>query len=127
MAHPNPDDGLMPDITELYRKDPAQFEQNAIAATQKHAVDQPEPAGSTEGCDPHTAEESPSTHFGEISAETSRPAEGSKPNAAPSQDDKDRDGIEGNDEGDYLEDEYEDEYHDDEEEVGASSKRQRNS
>ena len=37
MAHPNPDDGLMPDITELYRRDPAQFARNALASTRRHA------------------------------------------------------------------------------------------
>jgi len=39
MAHPNPDDGLMPDITELYRNDLEKFELNAKASTKKHAFE----------------------------------------------------------------------------------------
>ena len=38
MSHPNPDDGLMPDITELYRRDLAQFERKARASTELHAT-----------------------------------------------------------------------------------------
>jgi hypothetical protein len=51
MAHPNPDDGLMPDITELYRKDLAQFERSALASTRKHACGLGTDASATTGPD----------------------------------------------------------------------------
>jgi len=38
MGQPNPDDGLMPDITDLYRKDQRNFELLAKEHTQKHAT-----------------------------------------------------------------------------------------
>lgn len=37
LAHPNPDDGLMPEITELFKRNPAQFASTALAHTRKHA------------------------------------------------------------------------------------------
>jgi ubiquitin-conjugating enzyme E2 T len=38
MSHPNPDDGLVPDITEQYRNDPAAFELEARTRTATHAT-----------------------------------------------------------------------------------------
>jgi ubiquitin-conjugating enzyme E2 T len=38
MAHPNADDGLMPEITALYRRDPARFAETARARTRAHAT-----------------------------------------------------------------------------------------
>mmetsp|Transcript_11830 Transcript_11830/g.15461 ORF Transcript_11830/g.15461 Transcript_11830/m.15461 type:complete len:276 (-) Transcript_11830:253-1080(-) len=40
MGQPNPDDGLMPEITDLYRKDRNKFEAKARESTEKHAMNQ---------------------------------------------------------------------------------------
>ena len=40
MSEPNPDDGLMPDITEQYRSNRALFDRTATAATARHATPQ---------------------------------------------------------------------------------------
>ncbi|CAM9564200.1 unnamed protein product [Ectocarpus fasciculatus] len=45
MAHPNGDDGLMPDITELFLKNPSRFADVARAHVEEHArQDKPSPA-----------------------------------------------------------------------------------
>ncbi|CAB1121368.1 unnamed protein product [Ectocarpus sp. CCAP 1310/34] len=47
MAHPNGDDGLMPDITELFLKNPSRFADVARAHVEEHArQDKPSPASS---------------------------------------------------------------------------------
>jgi hypothetical protein len=89
MAHPNPDDGLMPEIvrnstlksifrlvklrftcyqTELYRKDPAQFAANALASTLKHACRSPVTADVDDGHDGQSSSVSPAPDLATESA-----------------------------------------------------------
>lgn len=44
MAHPNADDGLVPEITEEYRNRYDQFLKRAIAHTKEHAAASPFPS-----------------------------------------------------------------------------------
>jgi len=117
MAEPNPDDGLMPDITEVFRNDRVQFEETAKRETDKHACKASSSALQAEVKNDSGTQEQPPD------VEPSETREVAAPEERPAEESEGGNGTGDEDDADEYEDEYcgEDEWDDNAETDEATS------